>query len=95
MRPKTRELQVLSPVQARIEDLVGHVPERQQQEFRLQLLEAAASRVGGFDLNQYRRAFAIEDCFAATEVSLSSEAIVGDLRKVGMHPALAISVDFR
>jgi predicted RNA methylase len=91
MRPKTRELQILSPVQTRIENLVGRVPERQQQEFRLQLLEAAASRIGGFDLDQYRRTFAIKDCFEATEVLLSSEAIVGDLRKVGMHPALAIS----
>ena len=61
MRPaSTVEAKRLAGTDAVIERLVAGTPLNRRSEFRLQLLEAVASRMGGFDLEDFQTRFPAE-----------------------------------
>ena len=60
-------------------------------ELRFQLLEATASRFGGFDLEGYHEIFHIEAIRTAATLLDESRAIVQCIEECGIHPALALS----
>jgi predicted RNA methylase len=60
-------------------------------EARLQLLEAAASRLGGFRLEDFQAQFGIKAIAPLSELLQISAVIVEKIKRLSMHPALALS----
>lgn len=64
---------------------------KQPHEARLQALEAAAARLGGFDLEAFHRAFGVKPIAPAKDLMAAAEMIVGAIERTPIHPALALS----
>lgn len=60
-------------------------------ELRLQLLEAAASRLGGFDLKAFHDRFEIASLWPATKLVRDAREIIQSIDSSGINPALALS----
>ena len=60
-------------------------------EGRLQILEACASRFGGFDLRRFQRAFKIASVCAPSELVEMAGVVSSEIEKTYIHPALALS----
>lgn len=91
MKTTTREAQLLKPASLLVEEFVGHHPTARGQEVRFQLLEAVASRLGGFDLETYQQAFRVRPIAAAELVLARARAVVTAIDGSGIPPALAVS----
>lgn len=88
----TRPLEevILSPVEHLIKAHLKDLEPSVRDEKRLQILEAAASRLGGFDLDWYLDASRVESRPGAEEIELSKR-VAEALGTVPIHPALALS----
>lgn len=60
-------------------------------ESRLDVLEAASSRLGGFRLNAFRGAFPERNMFSEREALRLAEKVLDALNELPIHPALALS----
>lgn len=86
----TRELSLLAKTDLILEGfLVGS--RSQRNEHRLQLLEAAASRIGGFDLQAFQEMFAIDAVKPVSQLLKDARTIVQAIDECGIPPALALS----
>lgn len=91
MKPlNTFEAKRLSSTDAVIDDLLGK-SRSDRGEHRFQLLEAAASRFGGFDLASFHNLFAVRSLKPAARLVDAARAIVQSIDESGIHPALALS----
>jgi len=88
--PKPLEAQLLEPVEQLLTKLAKKA-RRRSFEFRLQLLEAAASRLGGYSLNKYYEAFSIEPCTDCEWLDKAGKEIVRTLDAITIHPSFALS----
>lgn len=61
------------------------------EEARFQVLEAVASRLGGFDLDEYFRAFGTSPISDSNAILAAARTIVAEIERTGIPPALAIS----
>ena len=86
----TYELRLLSTTDTIIESLLAGSRSRRN-EHRLQLLEAAASRIGGFDLQSFQEKFDIRAVKPASQLLEDARAIVQAIDECGIPPALALS----
>lgn len=91
MRPSnTHELRLLAETDKVIEGLLAGARSKKN-EHRLQLLEAAASRIGGFDLETFQKKFGIKAVQPASRLVDDARAIVQAIDECGIPPALALS----
>ena len=91
MRPSnTLELRLLANTDTILEGLLAGSCS-QRSEHRLQLLEAAASRIGGFDLQEFQQAFSIDAVEPASQLLDDARSIVQAIDECGIPPALALS----
>jgi hypothetical protein len=59
---------------------------------RLEILEAAASVIGGFKLANYRKeCLQVDQCFTSDEAVSHAEDVLREIRRTGVHSALALS----
>ena len=92
MKPSsTMETKRLARTDAIIARLVTSAPPNARTELRLQLLEAAASRFGGFDLEAFLDRFSLKPVKRAGQLIDDARAIVQSIDDCGIHPALALS----
>ena len=88
--PRPYEAELLSPADELIEGFARKHRSRPY-EARLQLLEAAASRLGGFRLEDFQTKFGVEPIAPLSELLQISSGVVERIKRLGMHPALALS----
>jgi predicted RNA methylase len=91
MRATTREAQLLRPASLLVDQFVAHHPPARGQEARFQLLEAVASRLGGFDLDTYQQVFRVHPITSAELVLATARAVVTAIDSSSIPPALAVS----
>jgi hypothetical protein len=89
--PRPYESELLAGAKEIIEAFAGRHRKRAC-EARLQLLEAIASRLGGFGLEEFQAQFGIEAIARASELLQIAANVVERIKRSGMHPALALSV---
>jgi hypothetical protein len=89
--PKTLEEQLLKTAAARLDRALSEVSAPSRQEARLQILECAASRLGSFPLADYFHRFAIRPVLSMEELDAHAQAVLAALRRLPVHPALALS----
>lgn len=58
---------------------------------RFDILEAVASRLGGFSLRAYQKAFSIQPSLTSAKALGSAEELLALLRSVSIHPSLALA----
>jgi len=91
MRPSnTVETKRLSKPDAAIDRIIGKSCS-DRVELRFQLLEAAAARVGGFDLAEFHRRFGVRPMKSDALLLDDARAIVQSIDESGIHPTLALS----
>lgn len=90
MSSPTLESRRLSRVDAVINRLLGN-NRGNRGELRLQLLEAAAARIGGFDLEEYQGRFAVNALHRVGRLTDDARDIVQSVDECGIHPTLALS----
>ncbi|MBF4296485.1 restriction endonuclease, partial [Vibrio anguillarum] len=61
-------------------------------ELRLQVLEAASARFGGFDLTAFHESFGIKSKRPASELLELAAPVASAIERSPIHPALALSV---
>jgi len=91
MKATTREAQLLRSASLLVDEFVRHHPPSLGQEARFQLLEAVASRLGGFDLDTYQQAFRVRAIATDRLVRTTARAVVTAIAESGIPPALAVS----
>lgn len=91
MKAVSREAQLLNSAALVVDDFVKSHKSSQRQEARFQLLEAAASRLGGFDLTAYHRAFKIRPIEPCSSLLATARYVVSEIDASGIPPALALS----
>ncbi len=87
----TVEAKRLAKTDAVIKRLVAGTSANCKSELRLQLLEATASRISGFDLEGYHIRFGHKPVKRAGLLIDDARAIVQSIEDCGIHPALAMS----
>ncbi|WP_295798032.1 N-6 DNA methylase [uncultured Microbulbifer sp.] len=87
---KTTEAKRLLKVDALVNDLVERHSE-DKTELRLQFLEAAASRIGGFSLKKFQKCFQITPIIDNRDLLEGAQDIVQALDDTGIHTALCLS----
>lgn len=88
--PRPLEAECLAPAEAALTKAVGgHGPA--SFELRLQVLEAASARFGGFDLAAFHKAFGIQSKEAASELLELAAPVASAIERSPIHPALALS----
>jgi Alw26I/Eco31I/Esp3I family type II restriction m6 adenine DNA methyltransferase len=85
------EESLLSGVRDIIEGLVSPTGPRENIEFRLQVLEALASKFGGFSLKDYFKEFEIRPIASIPVLNAHATNLQVELSKLSLHPALVIS----
>lgn len=88
--PRPLEETLLSPAEEILSSGVSHLEPESLDEARLQILEAAASHIGGFDLLSYRNIFSVSQPLL-TDTKIISKCLVSKLRSLPIHPSLALS----
>lgn len=89
--PKTVELALLTAAEDELSRWAKVFSKFSAYEARLQILEACASRLGGFSLKDYYNAFCVKPCVAVSELEDAAKSIVACIQTTGIHPALALS----
>ena len=89
--PRPVEAEYLSPAEAALTRAVsgGHGPA--SFELRLQVLEAASARFGGFDLAVFHEAFEVKSKRPASELLELAAPVASAIERSPIHPALALS----
>lgn len=88
--PNTMELGRLANADGVLERLLSGLRSTRS-EHRLQLLEATASRIGGFNLEEFHDRFGVCAIKPASELVDDARAIVQAIDECGIPPALALS----
>ena len=86
---KTLEAKKLAVVDTAIDAVIGD--RRDRVEARFQLLEAAAARLGGFDLESFQARFGIVPVDSPANFLDQGREIVRHINDTGIHPALCLS----
>lgn len=87
--PKPFEAELLGPADQLLNTMTGSGAHPHQR--RLEYLEAAAGRLGGFSLAQYRRLHPADFQVETRDATRAASAVLEQLARVPMHPALALS----
>ncbi|MBX9405950.1 restriction endonuclease [Pseudomonas baetica] len=88
--PRPLEVEFLSPAEAALTKAVsGHGPG--SFELRLQVLEAASARFGGFDLEGFHEIFGIQSKMTAVALMELAAPVAAAIECSPIHPALALS----
>ncbi|MCW4873376.1 hypothetical protein M7793_20300 [Enterobacter hormaechei subsp. hoffmannii] len=87
--PRPVESEYLAPAEAALTQAVGG---ETSFELRLQVLEAASARFGGFDLTAFHEAFGVKSKRAASDLLELAVPVASAIERSPIHPALALSV---
>lgn len=88
--PRTYESELLTPAERVLEDFTSRQKSRSP-DARFQLLEAAASRLGGFSLLAYQKQFQIDSIISPDKLVQEAKVLVETIERSGIHPSLALS----
>lgn len=88
---KTIESILLSSVETAIRAEVAHVSIDKIYEARVQVLEAVASKLGGFNLREYFSKFKVKPLLTPKVLDSFSSLILEEILKTPIHPTLALS----
>lgn len=89
--PRPVEAEYLSPAEAALTRAVGGGHGPASFELRLQVLEAASARFGGFDLAAFHEAFGTKSKRSAAEFLELAAPVASAIERSPIHPALALS----
>ncbi|MGC5426846.1 N-6 DNA methylase [Aeromonas veronii bv. sobria] len=90
--PRPVEAEYLASAEAALLKAVGRSYGPANFELRLQVLEAASARFGGFDLTAFHEAFGVKSKRPASELLELAAPVASDIERSPIHPALALSV---
>lgn len=90
--PRTIESEYLAPAENALMRAVGSERGSTSFELRLQILEAASARFGGFDLTAFHNTFGIQSKKPVAELLKLAATVVQAIEHSPIHPALALSV---
>jgi hypothetical protein len=88
--PRPYESELLAPAERIVLGFAAKYP-RKSFEARLQLLEATASRLGGFWLEAFHAQFEIDSIAPHGELVERAKEVIEAIETSGIHPALALS----
>lgn len=88
--PKPFEEQLLQPVTILLDNL-SRIEGKSFFELKLQILEAASSRLGSYSLNEYHITFCIKPVAKYEYLDECGELLVKALGEIPIHPSLALS----
>ena len=89
--PRPVEAEYLAPVEAALTATVGRGCGPDSFELRLQILEAASARFGGFDLAEFHEAFGVKSKHSAAELLEIATPVANAIERSPIHPAMALS----
>lgn len=89
--PRPIEAEYLAPAEAALTRAVGGGHGPASFELRLQVLEAASARFGGFELAVFHEAFGVKSKRPAAELLELAAPVVSAIEHSPIHPALALS----
>lgn len=89
--PRPVETEYLAPAEAALTRAVGGKHGPASFEFRLQVLEAASARFGGFDLAAFHLAFGVQSKKSAAELLELAAPVASAIERSSIHHALALS----
>lgn len=89
--PRPIEAECLAPAEAALTRAVGGRRGPASFEFRLQVLEAASARFGGFDLAAFHVAFGVQGKKPAAELLELAAPVTSAIERSPIHHALALS----
>lgn len=89
--PRPVEAEYLAPAEAALTRAAGGVPGPASFELRLQVLEAASARFGGFDLAAFHEAFGTKSKRSAADLLDLAAPVASAIERSPVHPALALS----
>lgn len=89
--PRPVEAEYLSPAEAALTRAVGGGHGPASFELRLQVLEAASARFGGFDLAAFHEAFGTKSKRTAADLLELAAPVASAIERSPIHPALALS----
>lgn len=89
--PRPVEAEFLSPAEAALTRAVGGGHGPASFELRLQVLEAASARFGGFDLAAFHEAFEVKSRRPAAALLELAAPVASAIERSPIHPALALS----
>lgn len=87
--PRTVEQQLLAGAERALKRAAA--PIGRSHDVRLEILEAVASRIGGFDLEGYRDLVATETVLPVSDALIAAEEVLEALRCGPTHPSLALT----
>lgn len=90
--PRPIETEYLAPAEVALTRVVGGGCGPTSFELRLQVLEAASARFGGFDLAVFHEAFGVRSKIPAAELLELAAPVASAIERSPIHPALALSV---
>nr|MBF4318390.1 restriction endonuclease [Vibrio anguillarum] len=88
--PRPVEAEYLAPAEAALTRAVGGDYGSTSFELRLQVLEAASARFGGFDLTAFHESFGIKSKRPASELLELAAPVASAIERSPIHPALAL-----
>lgn len=89
--PQPAEAEYLAPAEAALNKAVGGGYGPATFELRLQVLEAASARFGGFDLAAFSKAFGVQSKKSVAELLELAAPVASAIESSPIHPALALS----
>lgn len=89
--PRPVEAEYLSQAEAMLTQAVGGRHGPASFELRLQVLEAASARFGGFDLAVFHEAFEVKSKRPTAELLELADPVASAIERSPIHPALALS----
>lgn len=89
--PRPVEAEYLAPAEAALTRAAGGRHGPTSFELRLQVLEAASARFGGFDLAAFHEAFGVRSTKPAAELLELAATVASAIERTPIHPALALS----
>ncbi|BAO63289.1 type II restriction enzyme [Pseudomonas protegens Cab57] len=90
--PRPLEAEYLASAEAALTNAVGSGHSPASFELRLQVLEAASARFGGFDLVAFHETFGVRSKSSAAELLELAAPVASAIERSPIHPALALSV---
>ncbi|SOB95662.1 hypothetical protein SAMN05877962_102119 [Alloalcanivorax xenomutans] len=89
--PKPLEMEYLAAVEKPLLEAMGYERGASGYELRLQILEAVASRFGGFDLGKFQEVFGVKNQCPTGELLGLAAGVVSAIERTPIAPALALS----
>jgi len=89
--PRPVEAEHLATMEAALSQAAGDGHDSTSFELRLQLLEAASARFGGFNLAAFQQAFDVQGLRPAAELLELAAPVADAIARSPIHPALALS----